>query len=360
MIKHKYFRFFFFSLIFLCADNWVLGSGIEKDFMIKNANTSDTIYTGQIQIHTSILEYPLQDAQVKFTLLDTNSQISTLVFEGSTNRNGDLIIEKLPIFDSFVGIADLKNPNNESLIRITNNGTASDHGIQIKLNLRSPIQGFVIDMQGRVIDEIYMSHNPFTNRHEGSWRASHQNTGTYIFYTQTAIQTIAGKINHVSNYPSQISNFKHLNSNQNQLKESSSESSKFIIEINSEVGETIEQTVYLSENESQEFNFSINHLPIADARIEGTVTMNQTVLAPNAKMEWSCLSSDDSFTIYTDANGYYHKDDVPIPIDEYFTNPEAARYYLTVHIGDSITFKVDPVYLISGELKTENHNINIL
>ena len=359
MIKYKFFKLFFFSLIFICAELWVHGGVFEKDFMIKNSNAGDTIYTGQIHVYTSILEFPLPNAQVKFTLVDTISQISSLVFEGSTDANGDLIIDKLPIFNSYVGI---ENPGHDQIkeMIITNNGTASDHGIQIKLNLRSAVQGFVLDMQGRIVDEIYMTYNPFTSLHEGRWEASHQKTGTYIFYVQTATQSIAGKINHVSNHPSQIPNFNLLKSQQNLLKEFNSESSKFNIEVSSEVGEMVEQTIYISENEAKELNFAINHLPIAYARIEGTVTMDRSILAPNAKMEWSCLYSDDSFTIYTDANGFYHKDDVPVPIDDNFTNPEATRYYLTVHIGDSITFKVDPVYLISGELKTENHNINIL
>ncbi len=354
-------RLRFMIFLFILSFHFVSVSGeeMEKTFLMKDANSSDTIYTGQITIQTSISNFPLADAQVKFTLIDSINQNSTIVFEGLTDANGYLMIDKLPIFESYVGIDGL-NLTSKQKISITNNGTASDHGIRISLNTQNPVQAYILDIQGKVVDQIYMTFNPFTILHEGIWEAQHQKTGTYIFYAQTNSGSLAAKINHMSNLPGIISNSKNTFSNSYFLKESTTEDAKFRVEILSEVNEPFEQFVYLSENESKDFHFSLTHIPIADARIEGTVTMNQSILAPNAKMTWSNLFSDDEFVIYTDANGFYSKDDVPVPLDENFTNPEFTRYYLTVNIGDSITFKVDPVLLYSGELKTQNHNINLL
>jgi len=72
------------------------------------------------------------------------------------------------------------------------------------------------------------------------------------------------------------------------------------------------------------------------------------------------MSSAISFKLTTDLNGNFDKNDVPVPLDGDFTMPETTRYYVTVNIGDSIVFKVDPITVISGKLTSEVFNINIL
>lgn len=332
---------------------------------LKSGNESDTTYSGQITVRTSILEFPLPNATVKFSLVETINQTKLLVKEGLTDQNGELIIDRLPILGNFVGIAEISNfRDRDNLLFISNNGMASDHAILIKHRQKISKAGSIIDMNGRMVATVKLSFNPVLESYEGFWKGSSVKSGTYVFYVETETGTIAGKISHISAIPGmkkQISQggFKHSSFNK-ALKESSLNSSKYEIEIISEVGETLIQNAYIAEQTSYEFNFPIIHIPIPDARIQGVVTINRTTLAPNAVMLWSSLLSSAAFTTYTDANGFYSKDDVPVAIDDQFTNPEWDRYYLTINIGDSITFKVDPVLVFSGELTTKDCNINIL
>ncbi len=342
-----------------------MGNGnLNYSISLKTNNASDTVYSGQIHVYTSILTFPLPNASVKFSIIDTINQIKQLITEGVTDQNGALIIERLPIISNFVGINDLSGfIIDENQLIISNNGTASDHSILIKTKQKIAKQGFIIDINGRLIEPVRLNFNPVLQAYEGNWRGSAFKSGTYVFYTETTNGPIAEKINHVSGLPGENSqaiphNFSSFP--EKKLKESALINSKYEIEVNSEVSEPFKKYVYIYEQSTQDFDFTIEHLPISDARINGVVTINQTILASNAVMSWKSLLSDEEFYTYTDANGLYHKDDVPVTIDNQFTHPEWDRYYLSINIGDSITFKVDPVTVISGELVTKNCNINIL
>lgn len=352
------------ACLILFSFPYLLENGNIKNLLkLKSENTSDTIYSGQISIHASILTFALPNASVKFSIIDSINQITQLILEASTDLNGELIIDRLPIISNFVGINDFsKFQKEENQLIISNNGTASDHSILFKTNLKLSKQGFIIDMNGKLIETINLIFNPILQAYEGIWKGSVHKSGTYIFYAETPKGTIAGKINHVSGLP-QISSQLSFNSSslvKQRLKESTLIFSKYKIEVSSEVSEYFQKFVYVYEQTAQGFSFSLDHLPIANARIDGVVTINRTTVAPNAFMLWSSLISDNIFTTFTDANGYYSKDDVIVPIDDLFTNPESSRYYLTINIGDSITFKIDPVTVISGELVTTDCNINIL
>jgi hypothetical protein len=299
-------------------------------------------------------------------MLDTINQIKQLIKEGVTDQEGELIIDSLPVISNFVGINDLSGfVMDENQIIISNNGTASDHSILIKTKQKIAKQGFIIDINGRFIAPVKLSFNPLLQAYEGNWRGSAFKSGTYVFYAETTIGGIAGKINHISGVPGVANQIDPNNISTNSmkiknLKESTSIYSKYEIEVNSEHGETFTKSVYIYEQSTYDFDFAIQHLPIPDARINGIVTINRTTLAPNAVMSWKSLLSNEEFITYTNANGFYSKDDIPVAIDSQFTNPEWDRYYLTINIGDTISFKVDPVTVISGELVTKNCNINLL
>ncbi len=333
---------------------------------LKTENSSDTVYSGQINVNTSILTFPLAYASLKFSIVDTINQITQLITEGATNQEGKLIIERLPLISNFVGIGDFPDfIKMENQLIISNNGNASDHHILLKTNQRLSKQGFIIDINGRLIESINLNFNPVLKAYEGNWRGTNFKSGTYVFYTKTTNGNFSGKISHVSGVPGEQSqvnsrNFSSYSFPEKKLKESTLIYSKYEIEVSSEVSEPFKKSVYVYEQTAYDFNFSLEHLPIPDARINGVVTINRTTLAPNAEMIWSSLISNDAFVTYTDVNGYYSKDDIPVAIDDLFTNPETSRYYLTINIGDSITFKVDPVTVISGELVTKDCNINLL
>ena len=361
-------RRFLIAWCFLFSWLRLLAAETDKGTMPKLNidNTADTVYSGPINIHTSIEEFPLPGATVKFSILDSINQGYLLISEGVTDRNGELIIENLPIITNYVGIQEIPGQySGKDQLVITNNGTASYHTIIIKSEQEFPKHGFIIDINGKVIESINLIFNPLIQAYEGYWNGTPYKAGTYIFYTEKKNGIVAGKIDHVSNF-SGTQGQKYFTGkisselNQNRLKESAILNSKYQIKVNSEVGKTFEQFVYIYEQTAHIFNLSIEHLPIANASVEGYVSVNYNTRISGANIFWSNLTSNISFELTTDTNGYFHKDDIPVPIDNDFTNPEKTRYYITVNIGDSIVFKVDPVTVISGELTSENFNINLV
>lgn len=357
-----------FVLIFfyLISIMLMVGKNANAQKLPTLKSTNDTTYSAQVRIHTSILDFPLPDAEVKFSMIDTINQSKQLIKQGTTNQNGELIIDSLPILKNFVGISELEEPKNqENKIKISNNGTGSAHSILIKSNQKLSKEGLILGMDGRIVANINLFFDPTSLTYQGFWNGEGMKTGVYVFYVQSQNGHVAEKINHFANHPGEQNQiyfdaenqFPSLNRN---LKEVTMEKAKYEVEISSEVGETFNQLVYIQEQATHEFDFSINHLPIPNAEIQGVVTINRTIQAPNAVMSWSSLLSNEGFVTYTDTNGFYSKNDIPVAIDGQFTNPEWDRYYLTINIGDTITFKVDPVLVFSGELVTRDFNINIL
>ena len=332
---------------------------------LKSASSSDTLYSGQIVAHAYIQEFPLPNAEIKFTLLDSVNQTSKLIYEGITNYNGELLIDSLPIVNNYVGIVDLLiEQGAKNQVYISNNGTGSDHGIVINSKTEVSKQGNIIDMNGKLIEKITLVFNPFNITYEGFWKAAQVKTGTYFFYVETLDGTISGKISHISNHPTTFSNgqayFNKPISVANELKEAATDYAKYKVEINSAFGEPFEQAIYIYEHTNHEFNFSLEHLPIPNARIQGYVSINWVNRISGANIFFTNLTSDISFELITDSTGNFYKENVLVPLDGYFTMPENTRYYVTVNIGDSIIFKVDLITVISGELTSEVFNINIL
>ncbi|MBU1011618.1 MAG: hypothetical protein KKG99_01315 [Bacteroidetes bacterium] len=333
---------------------------------LKSASSSDTLYSGQIITRTNIQGFPLPNAEIKFMLLDSVSQTSKLIYNGFTNHNGELLIDSLPIVNNYVGIADLLiDQNARTQVYISNNGTGSDHGIVIKTKLDISKQGNIVDINGKLIEKVKLNFNPINNSFEGHWKGAYVKTGTYIFYVETLTGIISGKISHMSNLPGTNSNKGQASSSaqilaNNQFKEAAIDYAKYKVEINSAVADLFEQAIYIYEHTNHEFNFSLEHLPIPNARIEGYVSTNRVNRIRDANIFFTNLTSAISFKLTTDSIGNFYKNDVPVPLDSDFTMPETTRYYVTVNIGDSIIFKVDPVTVISGELTTEVFNINIL
>lgn len=333
---------------------------------LKSVSSSDTLYSGQIITRANIQGFPLPNAEIKFNLLDSVSQTSKLIHEGFTNHNGELLIDSLPIVNNYVGIDDFViDQNLKNQVYISNNGTGSDHGIVINTKLDISKQGNIIDMNGKLIEKVKFIFNPLNNSVEGYWNGASVKTGTYIFYVETLSGIISGKISHLSNHAGTNSNkgqpfFSIQNSAINQFKEAAIDYAKYKLEIYSSFAEPFEQAIYIYEHINHEFNFSLEHLPIPHARIEGYVSTNRVNRIGGANILFTNLTSNLSFELTTDSTGNFYKGDVSVPLDGDFTMPETTRYYVTVNIGDSIIFKVDPVTVISGELTTEVFNINIL
>ncbi|PKP31035.1 MAG: hypothetical protein CVU00_13095 [Bacteroidetes bacterium HGW-Bacteroidetes-17] len=356
-----------FYLLLFCSLAMLNGTMIPDEiYSIKSASSPDTLYSGQIITRAHIQGFPLQNAEIKFNLLDSINQTSKLIHEGFTNHNGELLIDSLPIVNNYVGIdAFLIDQNAKSQVYISNNGTGSDHGIVIHTKLDISKQGNIIDMNGKLIEKIKFIFNPLNNSVEGYWKGASVKTGIYICYVETLSGIISGKISHVSNHLGTNSNKGQAFSStqnlaNNQLKEAATDHSKYKLEIYSAVAEPFEQAIYIYEHTNHEFNFSLEHLPIPYARIEGYVSTNRVNRIGGANILFTNLTSNLSFELTTDSIGNFYKVDVSVPLDGDFTMPETTRYYVTVNIGDSIIFKVDPVTVISGELTTEVFNINIL
>ena len=338
----------------------------DEIISLKSTNSSDTLYTGQIITRANIQEFPLPNAHIKFILLDSVSQTSKLIYEGLTDLNGKLIIDSLPIINNYVGIFDLLiDQNAKNQVCISNNGTGSDHRIAINTKPDISKQGNIIDINGRLIEKVKFIFNPINNSLDGFWKGSNVKTGTYICFVETLNGIISGKISHISNHPGTNSNkgqdsFSAQILANSQFKETTTAYSKYRVEINSDFGEPFDQAIYIYEHTSHEFIFSLEHLPIPNARIQGYVSTNRVNRISGANIFFTNLTSDISFKLTTDSIGNFYKEDVPVPLDGNFTMPENTSYYVTVNIGDSIIFKVDPITVISGELTSEVFNINIL
>lgn len=330
---------------------------------LKEIDATNTVYSGQINMKMLIQEFSLPNAQINFYHQDTINNIETLVYQGLTDINGELNFDSLDLNSSYVAIEEFGQAYLKNRIIVTNNGTAASHFIQFSNTDNTAGKGFIINLQGQLITMLDVNYNPSTQMNECTWNGTNTVNGIYIFYSILDNQTVSAKINHQSNYngfsSQPYSSGIVLNQFVAPLKSSELDVFKFRIEVISAVSVPFNKIVYIEENNTYDFEFSLEHIPILPAAIDGYITINQITFVSGATMFWENLYNNHSFTISTDTNGYYNKHDVDVPLDPDFTFPEKTRYYITVTIDTNTIFKIDPHTVVSGQLTSRNFNINL-
>ncbi|MEZ5199499.1 MAG: hypothetical protein R2764_24880 [Bacteroidales bacterium] len=232
------------------------------------------------------------------------------------------------------------------------------HRFMINASTNGIANGFIVDLYGRQIEEIKLSHNSFNGNFEGYWNGDSGQEGVYLFLVTINSQAFARKFVHLGTggiVTNEIPSFKSTSETTDDEA-----ISRYIRNITSPFTEAYEDTVYVHEDMTHYFEAELEHLPIDPTSIDGTILVNGEFPAYNANIQIKNLTNEGIvFSLQTDANGGYDQDDMPVPIDEFFSNPETTKYRITTTAQDPNNFeqKIDTVDMISGENLL--HNINV-